>query len=241
MKTTIKNLKKMMLVALFTLISSSAFAATYYVCAGATLNFTPQTIANISYTWDVEGAGFNAITPVAGVYSITASSTPGTYTVTMRSTSSNPAICAPADVVNDFIVLPPLAFNLASAPSNAQYCTSAGANANSVITPTFTGFPTGTPYTDDLEAEYSYSVVKDGGSAVNGTTVGTINATTGVYTLTTTVIGTYVITGSVKYKQKAGFTNALISTSGCPVTGATTQTVEVIAAPAQPTIVITAN
>lgn len=241
MKTSITTLKKIMLMALLTLITSTAFSATYYVCAGATLNFTPQTIANISYTWDVAGGGFNTITPVAGVYSITASSTPGTYTITMRSTSSNPAICAPADVVNDFIVLPPLTFNLATAPTNAQYCTSAGANANSVITPTFGGFPTSTPYTNDLEPEYSYSVVKDGAPAVNGNTIGTINATTGAYTLTTTALGTYVITGSVRYKQKAGFTNALISTTGCLVTGTTTQTVEVIAAPSQPTISITAN
>lgn len=243
MKTTITTLKKMMLIACFTLISSAAFSATYYVCAGSALSFKPQVITDISYTWSVGGAAFSAITPDgSGVYSITASNTPGTYQIIMRSTSANPAICAPADVTNDFIVLPALTISLATAPSNAIYCATAGAaNAKSVVTPTAGGFPNSAPYNADLEAEYTYSVVKGTDPAVNGNTVGTIDATTGAFTLTTTALGTYVITGTIKYKQKAGFTNTLLSTGGCPVTSVTTQSVQVIAAPAQPTVLITAN
>lgn len=247
MKTTIKTLKKIALVALFTLISATAFAAPYYVCQGSTVYLKPSVAAAnpISYTWIIDGGSPQTISPDgSGKYAIPIPNAAGPHTVVMRSTSSDNAICAPADEQTDFLALPPLAFDLSTAPSNAAYCTSAGVNAKSVITPSaVTGFPAGTPYSDDLEKEYSYSVVKtSNGSTVDGLTVGTIDQTTGAFTLTTTAIDTYTITGTVKYKQKTSPTNpgSLIG-AGCPTVATTTRVVNVIAAPAQPTISVSAN
>lgn len=235
-KTT---LLKSSLLALLLFISSTAFSATYYVCSGATLNLSAPVVAGTSYMWDVKQGG----TSISGYPSATAPTslptTAGTYQIILITTLADPLLCAPNNVVNDFIVLPALTITLA-APTNPSYCGSSATVNTSVITPTIGAFPTGAPYTTDLEAEYSYSVVKDGGAAVNGTTVGTINATTGVFTLTTTVAGTYVITGTVKYKQKVGFTGTLLSASGCP-TVSTTQTIVVTAAPAAPVITISAS
>lgn len=229
---------KASLVALFLLISGTAFSATYYVCSGATLSLTPAAPAtSITYSWDVKQGGTSISGyPRAGVPT-SLPTTAGTYQVILISTSSDPNVCAPDAVTNDFIVLPGLGLTIA-APSRSSYCGSA-TNNSSDITPTPTGFPSGTPYSTDLELEYSYSVVKDGGSAVNGTTVGTIDAN-GKFTLTTTVAGTYVITGTIKYKQKTGFTGTLLGTTGCPASSST-QTITVTASPSQPTITISAS
>ncbi len=226
------------LLALLLLLSSTAFSATYYVCTGATLNLSAPVVGGTTYLWDVKQGG----TSIPGYPSATApTSLPsvGTYQVILITTLADPLLCAPNNVINDFIVLPALTITLA-APSNPSYCGTSSTVNTSVITPTLGAFPTGAPYTTDLEAEYSYSVVKDGGAPVNGTTVGTINATTGVFTLTATAAGTYVITGTVKYKQKVGFTGTLLGTTGCP-TSSTTQTVTVTGAPAQPVITISAS
>ncbi|WP_379085243.1 hypothetical protein [Pedobacter sp. UC225_65] len=235
---TKSTLLKSSLLALLLFISSTAFSATYYVCAGATLNLSAPVVAGTSYMWDVKQGG----TSISGYPSATApTSLPstGTYQIILLTTLADPLLCAPNNVVNDFIVLPALTLTIAT-PTNPSYCGSSATVNTSVITPTLGAFPTGAPYTTDLEAEYSYSVVKDGGTAVNGTTVGTINATTGAFTLTATAAGTYVITGTVKYKQKTGFTGTLLGTTGCPTTS-TSQTVTVTGAPAAPVITISAS
>lgn len=227
------------LLALLLFLSSTAFSATYYVCIGSTLNLSVPVVGGTTYLWDVKQGG----TSLPGYPSATAPSSlpsaPGTYQVILLTTLADPLLCAPNNVINDFVVLPALTLTI-GAPSNTSYCGSSPTVNTSVITPTLGAFPTGAPFTTDLEPEYSYSVVKDGGAPVNGTTVGTINATTGIFTLTTTATGTYVITGTVKYKQKTGFTGTLLGTTGCP-TSSTTQTVTVTGAPAQPIITISAS
>lgn len=235
---TKSTLLKSSLLALLLFISTSAFSATYYVCVGATLNLSTPAVGGTTYMWDVKQGGIS----LGGYPSATApTSLPavGTYQVILLTTLADPLLCAPNNVVNDFIVLPALTLTIA-APTNPSYCGSSSTVNTSVITPTLGAFPTGAPYTTDLDADYTYSVVKDGGAPVNGTTVGTINATTGVFTLTTTVAGTYVITGTVKYKQKVGFAGTLLGTSGCPTTS-TSQTVTVTGAPAAPVITISAS
>lgn len=227
------------LFALFLMISSTALADTFYVCIGATLTLNPAATTGVTYSWDVKDT--DGITSLTGFPRATAPtslpSTPGTYKVLLISTPISSTDCAPDVVEHNFIVLPALTISL-GAPSNPSYCETS-ATPSSLITQSASTVPTGTG--NDLEIEYSYMVAKDGGTAVDGTTggLGSI-AADGKYTLSTTTPGVYVITGTVKYKQKTGFTNALLNASGCPATSAT-QTVTVTAKPAKPTITISAN
>lgn len=230
---------RIILFALFSLCWSAASADTFYLCPGATISLNPAATPNITYSWDVKDV--DGITSLSGYPRAGAPtnlpSVAGTYKVLLISTPANANICAPDVVEHSFTVLPTLSMTL-SAPTNVSYCETS-ANNSSQITQSTSTVPTGA--TADLEIEYSYMVAKDGGTAVNGTTagLGSIDAT-GKYTLSTTTPGVYVITGTVKYKQKTGFTNALLTASGCPATSST-QTITVTAKPAKPTITISAN
>lgn len=225
--------------ATFLMLSSAAFADTFYVCIGATLSLNPAATTGVTYSWDVKDT--DGTTSLAGYPRAAAPtslpSTAGTYKVLLISTPVSSTDCAPDVVEHNFIVLPALTLTL-SAPSNPSYCETS-ATPSSLITQSTSTVPTGTG--SDLEIEYSYMVAKDGGTAVDGTTggLGSIDAS-GKYTLSTTTPGVYVVTGTVKYKQKTGFTNALLNASGCPTTS-TTQTITVTAKPAKPTITISAN
>lgn len=239
------NLLKFSLVALFLFISSTAWSATYYVCAGATLSLNPGTpTAGITYKWDVKpsagGASIEDYPRAAAPTSLPA----GSYTIYLISSQTTPSgtICPPDVVENTFIVLPAITMVL-DAPTHAQYCgkSSTIVSSDIAVLPVLT-LP-GTTGTD-LIYEYSYSVsalVGGTTTVVDGATIGTINQTNGTYTLNTTVPGVYTITGKVKYKQAPGFTNALLGTTGCPATSTTTKVVEVLAAPAAPVITISAN
>ncbi|SFH35004.1 hypothetical protein [Pedobacter insulae] len=247
---------KSSLLALFLLISTTVtvFADTYYVCSGAALTLTdPPVDANLTYTWDVKLNNVSVPYPGSPGKPTSMPAAAGIYTVTLTS-NLTPAgtlagVCAPETGEYNVIVLPPLALTI-DAPTKPSYC-GVSANSESVVSltgtapslPTNVVGPPAAPYSSDLELEYSYSVVKTVGAvvspAVDGATIGTINQTTGAYTLTTDAVGSYAITGTVKYKQKAGFANTLLGTTGCPATSGT-QTVVVTAAPAAPTITITA-
>jgi hypothetical protein len=222
------------------LTAQFASAAIYYVCIGSTLSFsTPTPITDVTYSWDVKDT--DGTTSLSGYPRASAPtslpSTAGTYLIRLISTPDNATVCAPDVVENSFVVLPALSVTI-GAPSLAAYCETA-ATKTSLITQTTSSVPGGT--TSDLEIEYSYMVAKDGGAAVDGTTgsLGSIDGT-GKYTLSTVVPGSYVITGYVKYKQKTGFTNKLLSAGGCPANSGT-QTVTVTAKPTAPTITVTSN
>ena len=240
------NLLKFSLVALFLLISSAAWSATYYVCAGSTLSLNPGSpVTGITYMWDVkQTASGPSIQDYPRAGAPTTLPGPGTYIVYLISSQTTPSstICPPDVVENTFIVLPPITLVLDN-PTNATYCGAHSITASSVVAvaPTLT-LPSNTG--SDLVYEYSYSVsiVKGGNTTVvDGATIGTINQTTGAYTLTATDPGTYTITGSVKYKQAPTFTGTLLGTTGCPATSTTTKVVEVLAAPTAPVITISAN
>ncbi len=238
MRTNI-NFFKSILVTVLLFVSTATFADTFYICNGASLNLNPAATPDITYSWDVKDV--DGVTSLSGyprtAVPTTLPTTPGTYKILLISTANSATVCAPDVVENNFVVLPTLAITL-GAPTNASYCETS-TTTSSQITQSASTVPTGTG--SDLEIEYSYMVSKDGATAVDGTTtgLGSIDAA-GKYTLSTTTPGVYVITGSVKYKQKTGFTNALLNASGCPVTS-TTQTVTVTAKPTKPTITITAN
>jgi len=237
MKAT-STLLKVSLIALFLFSANLAQAGTYYTCIGTVLNLNASAApTGITYTWDVRQGG----TSISGYPSSTAPttfSTAGTYLVVLTATSNAASGSCPSDPVeNTVIVLPALSFTL-NTPSAAAYCEANGAANSSDITVTAGNQYAAAITANELALEYTYSVTKDGGTAVNGTTVGTI-AADGTYTLNTTAPGVYVITGTVKYKQGTVTTNPLLG-DGCPVTSTTTQTVTVTAKPAQPTVTITA-
>jgi hypothetical protein len=242
MKTTF-TLLKATLIALLVLTSSAAMSATYYACTGSTLALTVPGITGIKYSWDVKDSGGQSISGFPRAAAPTAIAIAGSYKVILISEQETPAdgICAPDAVETDVVILPALGIDLA-APTNPIYCESNSTISSSVLTPTTTGFPTGT-YTD-LEAEYTYTVSKDGATAIDGTTVvggaaalGTVDAS-GVYTLTTKIPGTYVITGHVKYKKTGNGANVLLAT--CEAASSTKQ-VKVTPTPAKPTVTIAAS
>ena len=225
---------KASLIALFLFASSAAWSATYYTCIGTALNLTAGTPATgTTYLWDVRQGG----TSISGYPSATAPTsfpTAGSYDIILvNTTTAETGSCKSDPVENTVVVLPALALSLGT-PTLPAYCASATTPSSDVAS-TMTGFPA--TYSTDLEAEYAYSVSKDGAAGVNGTTVGTIDAATGKYTLTTTTPGVYVITGTVKYKAKTGV--SLLGT-GCPSPVSNTETITVTAKPAAPTITITA-
>ncbi len=231
------NLLKTTLLAVLLLITSTAFAETYYMCSGGTFTMAPATAAptGMVYRYDVNKDGTTVSTDLTTPP--TTFSGEGNYEVITKTVifPANPALCAPASTTTNFIVLPPLTLTISS-PSNPSYCGTA-TTPSSVITPST--LPVATPNTTDLGYEYSYTV--NGVAAVNGDGIGTMSAT-GVYTLTTTTPGTYVIVGSVKYKYLPTVTallpNRLLGTTGCLVSS-TSRTVTVTAVPSAPTISIT--
>jgi hypothetical protein len=244
------------------LISSTitVLADTYYVCSNAALTLTdPPVNANLTYTWDVKLNNVSVAYPGSPGKPTSMPAAAGIYTVTLTSTVTdpvaNPTICAPDVALHTVIVLPPLSLTTV-APTVTSYCGTA-ATSSSVIglsgtlpsLPTDVVGPPAAPYSADLELEYSYSVVKTVGAvvsaAVDGVTsgLGTMDATTKAFTLTTNDVGSYAITATVKYKQNtttlpANIIGTLLGTSGCAATS--TQTVVVTAAPNAPTITITA-
>jgi hypothetical protein len=233
MKTNVTTLK-FSLIALFVLISSSAWSATFYSCINTPLTLSGGTPpAGATFSWDVKKDGVqfagypNATAP-------TAFAEAGSYEVILNTTTAVETGACPADPVsNTIIVLPPLTLAIGT-PSVPAYCEANGAVTSSVIAATTTGvLPAASP---DLGLTYTYSVSKDGAAGVDGATLGTIDAATGAYTLNTVAPGVYVITGTVKYSQLG--TNTLLGT-GCPVSS-TTQTVTVTPKPVTPTVTIAA-
>lgn len=234
--TTKITLLKTALIALFLFVSNLTFGATYYACTTSTLTFTTPNTPGITYSWDVKGSDGISITGFPDANPPSKLETAGTYTVLLISTQTDPAgiICPPDPVDNTIIILPALTMDLVD-PTNPSYCGAGSTTNTSDITITGPTLPTGSE--NDLELEYTYTV-NNGTTDVDGTTVGTIDAATGKFTLTTTDAGTYTVTGKVKYSQKTGFTNALLG-SGCEVTSTNTETITVLPKPATPTITVT--
>jgi hypothetical protein len=227
---TKSTFRKLLLITLITLGSQFGWAATFYTCINTNLNVgTAPT--GISYLWDLKKDGIQ----VAGYPSATAPSnftSAGSYELILHAqTDATAGLCQSDPVVNTIIVLPELGINL-SAPTLPAYCVNSSVASSDIIA-TITGFLA--TYNTDLTTEYSYSVVKDSDAPVDGSTLGTIDAT-GKYTLTTTIPGVYKITGTVKYKQIGS--NTLLG-SGCPISS-TEQTITVTPQPTAPTIIITA-
>lgn len=232
MKTNL-TLLKASAIAFFLFISGSAFSATYYTCVGTTLNLSPSAApANITYSWDIKKDG--AASPGATATAPTSFTDAGSYEVILISTATaGSGICAPDPVSNTIIVLAAPTITLA-APT-AAYCEGSGDNTSSIITPTAGGAPSGT----DVAYEYSYTVTR-GGTTVLLSDVGTVDATTGVLTMTIRTAGEYSITGSVKYKQGASSTIPYLG-AGCPTNTASPTTITVTPKPTQPTVTISAT
>jgi hypothetical protein len=232
---------KIMLIVLMTSISSTAMSATYFACAGAPLTLTATVPQGTTANWDIKKDGIQFGTP--GPTAPTSFADPGTYEVILVSeTSAASGLCPSEPETNTIIILPPLALTL-TAPTNAAYCAANGnANSSDIVV---TGAILPTTAVNNLELEYSYSVeLTVGGTTttVVSTTVGTVDQATGKFTLTTVNPGTYVITGSVKYKQLAtNTTSPLLGTTGCVATSIAKQTITVTPAPAKPTITIAAS
>lgn len=235
---------KSSLVALFLMfIASATFADTYYLCSGGTFTLAPATPApaGMVYRYDVNKDGATVSTDLTSPP--TTFTGAGYYEIITKTVISpaNPALCAPASVITNIVVLPTLSLAI-GAPSNGSYCGSSTGH-ESVISLTGTApslpanvvGPPAIPYSTDLVLEYSYSVLKTGDALpVDGATIGTVNQTTGAYTLTTTTPGEYTITGTVKYK-KIGSTTLL--GTGCPASSGT-QIVTVTTAPDAPVITV---
>ncbi|HKG08285.1 MAG TPA: PKD domain-containing protein [Pedobacter sp.] len=227
------------LVALFLFIANIASAATFYTCISTPLTLSAGTApAGITYSWDVRQGG----TSISGYPSATppaAFPTAGSYEVVLTASSDAASGSCPSDPVsNTIIVMAPLVLTL-DAPSVAAYCAANGTVNSSDVGAPVTGTETAAITGNFLALSYTYSVVKDGGAPVNGTTVGTI-AADGTFTLNTTTPGSYVITGTVKYIQGSNNANLLLGT-GCQVTSTNTRTVVVTAQPGTPTVTIIAT
>jgi hypothetical protein len=232
---------KIMLIVLMTSISSTAMSATYFACAGAALSLTAGLPSGTTANWDIKKDGTQFGTP--GPTAPTSFADPGTYEITLVSlTDAGSGLCPSDPETNTIIILPPLALTL-TAPTNAAYCVANGNANSSDIAVTGATLPSSAG--NNLELEYSYSVAATVGgttTTVAGSTVGTIDQATGKFTLNTTAPGTYVITGSVKYKQAASNTTSpLLGTTGCAATGVAPQTITVTPKPVKPTITIAAG
>jgi hypothetical protein len=241
MKTNFTILKATF-IALFFLTSSTAMSATYYACVGSNLTLSAPAITGINYSWDVKNEQGTSIAGYPSATAPTTIPTAGKYTVMLISAQAVPAsgICAPDAVETDVVILPALTIVLAD-PTNPAYCASNSTISSSNLTPTTTGFPS--TYAD-LQAEYTYTVSKDGATAIDGATavggvdaLGTIDAN-GIYTLTTKIPGTYVITGRVKYKKIGTGDNVLLAT--CESASGTKQVI-VTPTPAKPIVTIAAS
>lgn len=229
MKTK-STLLKTTLLALFLFSANGAFAAIRYICAGATLSLSAGTApSGITYSWDVKKDGSSIPDYPSTTAPTSLPTEAGSYQVILISTAASSAVCAPDNVITDFVVLPDLVSTLAA--NNAAYCIVA-TTKSSDVTQTIT-FPTA--YAADLESEYVYSVTKDG-VGVTPATYGTIDAS-GNYKLTTLVAGVYKIKTTVNYKLKTGSGNLLASSSGCPKPS-NEVTITVTAAPTTPSITI---
>ncbi|EDM36631.1 hypothetical protein PBAL39_25225 [Pedobacter sp. BAL39] len=232
MKTNL-TLLKASAIAFFLFISGSAFSATYYTCAGTTLNLAPSAApANITYSWDIkkDGTSTGVVTTAP-----TSFADAGVYEVILLSTATTGSgVCAPDPVSNEIIVLPALTVAL-TAPTTT-YCEGLGDATSSVITPTAQS----TTYSTDVAFEYSYTITR-GGTNVTVAEAGTLDAATGVLTLNIKTPGEYSIVGSVKYIQASGNTTKPFLGAGCPATSGTPTTITVTAKPTQPTVTITAS
>jgi len=226
------------LVALFVLLANAAMSATVYVCTGAAFSLGVTNLpAGTTALWDVRQGG----TSIAGYPSATAPTsfaTAGSYEVILVSiTDATSGACTSDPVSNTVNALPPLALTLGT-PTNPAYCEGSGTAQDSEISAADAAVPAA--YATDLGLTYTYSV-NNGSTTVDGATVGTVNATTGAFTLTTKTPGTYVITGTVQYNQLATNTTNNLLGNGCPFTSTTTRTVTVTPKPGQPTVTIAAN
>jgi hypothetical protein len=244
METKTTLLKSSLLALFLMFISSTAFSATYFVCAGPLTLTAPAPTGGVTQLWDVKVGGIS----ITGYPSATAPTglvvTAGTtYSVTLTSTPpANSIVCAPATASDDYIALPPLTLTIGAPTNGGTYC-GASTSPSSAITPASTGLPTGGSYDTELTVEYTYSIVKDGAvgspTVITSATVGGIGSidVNGVFTLTTTTPGSYEVTGTVKYKNKGAFTS-LASPSKCPTTAVATRTIVVTAAPIAPVITV---
>jgi hypothetical protein len=239
--TTNSTFFKATLVALLTLTASSAMSATYYACAGATLSFNATVAPGTTAKWDIKKDGTQFGTPSATAP--TSFSAPGTYEVILVSeTSSTSGLCPSDPETNTIVILPPLSLDLA-VPTVPVYCAANTTIKSSDLVASGASVPAA--LSTDLELVYSYSIaatINGVTSTVTGESLGTIDQASGKYTLTTVVPGTYVISGTVKYKQTASnTTNTLLGTTGCPASAPSPRTVVVTPVPAKPTVTITAS
>jgi hypothetical protein len=251
MKKTFTNPKLIAIMLFLFMTPICGMAATYplYLCGGGTATLKPD--ATIEATlkvgdkvvWQewVNGAATGTATtlPVATIgtaptFSVGASATVGEHSWRVFVTAINPVECSgdPSDEFK-FFVLPDKTLAL-STPTSPTYC-EATAAASSVITATPTvasALPT------DVTYVYAWTAAKDGAAAADAVSIGTASttATTGVLTVNTTAVGTYVIAATVKYAVPTGATLKSGDNKDCTTTATAPQTITVSPKPGKPSV-----
>ncbi|SOD14397.1 hypothetical protein [Pedobacter xixiisoli] len=253
MKTTITRTFLATLVLLLSLTFSS-YAQTYYnlyLCGTSTakLHMPEETTLTANsgdeVHWFLDGNPVGLPIPYTGANStdltVPASLPVGLHNYTSAIKSKDGCL-GPQSTPFTVYKLPNKTIAL-SAPTNASYCEgNAGSAASSVITATATpdsALPDGVGYT------YTWSATHNGTPVVPITNIGALSGNApninNTFTLSTTVIGSYVFNATVTYALLAGNTGTLMANSACEASTTTSQTITVIAKPSQPTIVLGAN
>lgn len=251
MKKTFTN-PKLVAMLLFLFVSPiCGMAATYplYLCGNGTANLKPD--ATIESTlkvgdkvvWQefVGGSATGTATTLtvatvatAPTFAVGSSATVGEHSWRVFVTAINPTECS-GDLSDEFkfYVLPEKTLAL-STPSATSYC-----EATTTPSSTITATPTPlAPLPESVTFVYAWTATKDGGSAANASTVGSIaaTATTEVLTMNTTVVGSYVIAASVKYAVPTGATLKSGDNADCIQQGSSTPTVVVSPKPGKPSV-----
>ncbi|MFN0256610.1 hypothetical protein [Pedobacter ureilyticus] len=182
---------------------------------------------------EVAGSPFTYTTSGTADLIIPASLAPGLHNYTSRIESA--AGCL-GDLSDPYEIFKLPAKTLALTVNNSTYCgANSGSTSGSVITATTTaaGVPAG------IEYAYTWTVTQGGNPATPGSADNS-NSATSLYTMNTTVAGTYIFNATVKYVLSSGNTGTLVAadTNGCEVNAAATQTVIVTPKPTKPTIVL---
>ena len=252
MKTNFTN-PKLIALMLFLFVSPiCAMAEVYplYLCGGGTANLKPNTAVETAlavgdkvvwqeFTAADAPTGTSTTLTVATVgtapaFSVGTGTSVGEHIWKVFVVAVNPNNCS-GDLSDAFkmFVLPDKTLALTN-PSAATYCENVATPASAIVaTPTVA-----TALPQDVTYLYAWTATKDGGTAADGTTIGTAtsDATTGTLTVNTTTVGSYVIAASVKYKVPTGSTLKSGDGADCVQAGSSTKTIVVAPKPGKPSV-----
>jgi len=238
MKTK-STLLKMALVGLFMMFGATTFAQTYslYICQGGSATLSgPALATGETLRWTENVAGTDVVqTSTGSNFTTPTTLSPGEHIFNVAIVSGDPTTtgCL-GDKSADFkvFVLPTIVLTLDD-PTNATYCTSNGINTSAI-----TANVTAPTITVPTEVTYEFSWDVNGAPAISGGPIGTIaNApTSSTFTMTTTTVGAYAFTPTVKYVVPSNL-NSNGNKKGCDAT-TTAKSVTITPKPTAPTITI---